>query len=156
MDGCVLLGWFGAILGSYLALGGCHLGAGWADEGRDVAWLVGCHFLGRGLSEKGSQNRLRAQTMFTHIPNVCLMIFVVFWSTAGWPPNSRDGHRGKPKTHICPMNFDDVSNIGVPKTSKSLETSGFVRFSSPRKAPKGRASSAAPTGPAECAEPTEA
>ena len=39
--------------GSNLALGGCHLGAGWADEGLDVAWLVGCHLLGRGVSEKG-------------------------------------------------------------------------------------------------------
>ena len=63
------MGCFGAALGSDLALGGCHLGAGWADEGLDVAWLVGCHFLGRGLSEKGSQNTLRAKTVFTHISN---------------------------------------------------------------------------------------
>ena len=115
------MGCFGAVLGSDLALGGCHLGAGWADEGLDVAWLVGCHFLGRGLSEKGSQNTLRAKTVFTHISNVFLMIFVVFWSTAGWPAKSRDGRYGKPKTHIFPMDFDDFPKIGVPKTSKLLE-----------------------------------
>ena len=120
------MGWLGAILGSYVALGGCHLGAGWADEGLVVAWMVGCHFGGRGLSEKGSQNTLRAKTVFTHISNVLLMIFVVFWSTAGWPAKSRDGRYGTPKTHICPTDFDDFSKIGVPRTSKLLESRWFL------------------------------
>ena len=47
-----------------------NLGASWADEGFDVAWLVGCHFWARGLSEKGPQHRRRANTVFTHFPIV--------------------------------------------------------------------------------------
>ena len=59
------------------------------------------------------------------------MIFVVFWSTAGWPAKSRDGRYGKPKTHIFPMDFDDFSKIGVPKTSKLLENHWFCKVFQP-------------------------
>ena len=45
-----------------------HLGAGWADEGLDVAWLIGCHVLGRGLAEKGSQKAWRAKRFFDIFP----------------------------------------------------------------------------------------
>ena len=125
------MGCFCAVLGSDLALGGCHLGAGWAAECLDVAWLVGCHFSGSGLSEKGSQNTRRAKTMFTHIPNVCLLAFVAFWSTAGWPPKSRDGCHGKPQTHIFPIDFVGFPETGVPKTTNLLDNHWFCKAFQP-------------------------
>ena len=53
------------------------------------------------------------------------MIFIVFGSTAGWPPKSRDDHYGKPKTHILTMDFDNFTEIGVPKTSKLFKNHWF-------------------------------
>ena len=59
----------GGCPGSCLAPCGRHLGAGWVDEGLDVAGLVGCHLLGRRLAKKGPQLIRRAKTIFTHISN---------------------------------------------------------------------------------------
>ena len=55
--------------GPFLAPCGRHLGAGWVDEGLDVAGLVGCHLLGRRLAKKGPKLIRRVKTIFTHISN---------------------------------------------------------------------------------------
>ena len=45
------------------------LGAGWADEGLGVITSGIVPLLGHGLAEKGSQQTLRAQTVFAPIPH---------------------------------------------------------------------------------------
>ena len=84
----------------------------------------------RAVRKRLSKHTARQNRFYTYF-QWFLMIFVVFLSTAGWPAKSRDGRYGKPKTHIFPMDFDDCSNIGVPKTSKLLENHWFCKVFQP-------------------------
>ena len=89
----------------------------------------------RAVRKRLSKHTARPNRFYTY-SQWFSMIFVVFWSTAGWPAKSRDGRYVILKTHIFPMDFDDFSKIGVPKTPNMLENHWFCKVSQPSEGSK--------------------